>query len=122
MSHAQAEPDCSFVICVEKGSLEYKAFLLILTLRRNWGSWSKLPIYAYAPREGREPSDWLRSIYRLYDVTPIHQNLNTDFVDYPLANKPISMAHAERVLTSKILVFLDTDVLCWNPPMHFDLP
>src|SRR5262245_34444818 len=121
MEHTHAEPNCSFVICVEKGGLEYKALLLILTLRQNWGPWSKVPLYAYAPREGKEPSDWLKEIYRLCDVTPVYQKLNTDFVDYPLANKPIAMAHAERVLTSETLVFLDTDVLCWHPPTHFNL-
>jgi hypothetical protein len=118
MSHV---PDCSFVICVEKGSLEYKALLLILTLRRNWGPWAKLPIYAYSPRKDRQPSDWLKAIYQAYDVTPIYENLNVDFSDYALANKPYAMAHAERNLKSNTLVFLDTDILCWHPPSNFNL-
>lgn len=115
-------PDCSFVICVEKGSLEYKALLLILTLRRNWGPWANLPLYAYSSRKGREPSDWLKAIYELYNVTPVYEVLNTDFIGYPLANKPLAMAHAEAVLRSEFLVFLDTDILCWLPPTHLSLP
>lgn len=121
MESADKEPDCSFVICVEAGSLEYKALLLILTLRKNWGNWSRLPVYAYSPRKDRKPSDWLRAIYELYQIRPVYEDLNINFADYPLANKPIAMAHAERTLDSETLVFLDTDVLCWNPPTHFEL-
>jgi hypothetical protein len=115
-------PDCSFVICVEKGSLEYKALLLILTLRKNWGKWSSVPIYAYSPRAGKEPSDWLKAVYEQYNVRPIYEHLNIKYADYPLANKPIVMAHAERTLKSSILVFLDTDIVCWNEPTYFALP
>src|SRR5262245_11496741 len=115
-------PDCSFVICVEKGSLEYKALLLILTLRKNWGAWSSIPIYAYSPRPGKEPSDWLQAVYEQYEVRPVYEHLNIEYTDYPLANKPVVMAHAERTLTSKFLVFLDTDIVCWREPKCFALP
>src|SRR5215469_3947656 len=101
MIYMQQQPDCSFVICVEKGGLEYKALLLILTLRQNWGIWSSLPIYAYSPRAGKEPSDWMKAVYEQYNVRPIYETLNIDYADYPLANKPIAMAHAERALKSK---------------------
>jgi len=117
----EQRPDCSFVICVEKGSLEYKALLLILTLRKNWGIWSSLPIYAYSPRAGKEPSPWLQAFYEQYDVRPIYERLNIEYADYPLANKPVVMAHAERTLTSKLLVFLDTDIVCWREPKYFAL-
>jgi hypothetical protein len=115
-------PDCSFVICVEKGSLEYKALLLILTLRKNWGVWSTVPIYAYSPRAEKQPSDWLQDVYERYNVRPIYEHLNIEYADYPLANKPIVMAHAERTLRSKFLVFLDTDIVCWREPQCFALP
>ena len=111
--------DCSIVICVEKGSLEYKALLLILTLRKNWPLWSSVPIYAYSPRAGKGPSDWLKAVYEQYDVRPIYEHLNIEYADYPLANKPIVMAHAERTVRSKFLVFLDTDILCWREPKYF---
>ena len=114
--------DCSFIICVEKGSLEYKALLLIITLRKNWGAWSSVPIYAYSPRGGNKPSDWLEAIYELYNVQPIYEHLNIEYADYALANKPIVMAHAERTLRSKFLVFLDTDIMCWREPKYFVLP
>jgi hypothetical protein len=93
-----------------------------LTLRKNWGKWSSVPIYAYSPRAGKEPSDWLKAVYEQYNVRPIYEHLNIKYADYPLANKPIVMARAERTLKSRILVFLDTDIVCWNEPTYFALP
>lgn len=117
----QTVPDSAFVMCIEKGSLEYKGLLMIMTLRANWGDWSKVPIFAYSPRLGRQPSDWMQAVYKRYDITPVFDVLNENYADYPLANKPISMAHAERNLTAETIIFLDTDILCWTPPSHFTL-
>ena len=115
-------PDAAFVICVEKGPLEYKALCLIVSLRNNWGRWSGLPIYAYSPRAGRAASPWLIDIYRKFNVTPITEDLNIEYRDYPLANKPIAMAHAEGNTSHEYLIFLDSDILCWQPPELFQLP
>lgn len=112
----------AYVLCVEPGSLEYKAALAIISLRENWGDWASYPLYAYSPRPGRKPSGWLREIYRRYDVTPVEHDLNTEFADYPLANKPIAMRHAEAASDAEFLVFLDSDILCWRPPTAFELP
>jgi len=109
------------VICVEKGSLEYKALCLVLTLRQNWGAWSQTPIYSYSPREGRGISPWLASIFRDHDVTIVEEPINTRYYDYPLANKPLCMAHAERQDIHDLLVFLDSDILCWHEPTDFTL-
>jgi hypothetical protein len=49
----------------------------------------------------------------------LYERLNIEYADYPLANKPVVMAHAERTLTSKFLVFLDTDIVCWREPKCF---
>jgi hypothetical protein len=114
-------PSAAFVICVEAGSLEYKALCLMLTLRKNWGRWAKLPIYAYSPRSNSHPSAWIFDVYEQLEVTPVTREINTRFPDYPLANKPLSMAHAESTLNKELLVFLDSDILCWRPPELFQL-
>jgi len=101
--------------------LEYKALCMILTLRRFFGDWSRCPIYAYSPRRSNIVSSWMLDVYRHFDVIPVIENINTDFVDYPLANKPICMAHAECELGSEFLVFLDSDILCWRQPDLFDI-
>lgn len=120
MTHAE---DCpAIVVCVEPGLLEYKALCLILSLRENWGRWANVPIYAYSPRPGRCVSRWLLHAYDKYEVTPIVEALNTDYADYPLANKPICMADAEGRLGHSTLIFLDSDIICWHEPLLFDLP
>lgn len=110
------------VCCIERGGLEYKGLCMILSLRRNWGAWSELPIYAYSPRSENIISSWLREIYKEYNVTLIDEPINENYLDYPLANKPLSMAHAEKNLSEDLLIFLDSDILCWNEPDLFALP
>lgn len=112
----------AIVICVEKGMLEYKALCLVLTLRRNWKHWANTPIYSYSPRKDRGISPWLAEIFKANGVNIIEEPLNTKYEDYPLANKPICMANAEAQLEHELLIFLDSDILCWNPPTHFNLP
>ncbi len=117
----KSAPSAAFVICVEAGHLEYKALCLLLTLRENWGRWAQLPIYAYSPRPNFRPSAWVFDAYEQLDVIPITDGINTRFPNYPLANKPLSMAHAEATLDKEFLVFLDSDILCWRPPELFQL-
>lgn len=114
-------PSAAFVICVEAGSLEYKALCLLLTLRKSWGRWSGLPVYAYSPRSKHRPSAWVFDVYEQLEVTPITEEINTHFSNYPLANKPLSMAHAEATVDKDLLVFLDSDIFCWRPPELFQL-
>lgn len=121
LKEISGKPDAAFVICVEQGLLEYKALCLIVSLRKNFGAWADLPIYAYSPRKGREVSPWMLDIYSYYNVTSVIEPINTDYVDYPLANKPLCMAHAERTLTCKYIIFLDSDILCWREPTLFSL-
>lgn len=115
MSHA-------IVMCIEKGSLEYKGLCLLLTLRQNAGRFKDVPVYVYSPRKGREASPWLIEIFERLGATHISVPLNEKYADYPLANKPLSMAHAEQNLPHEQLIFLDSDILCWNEPELFTLP
>jgi hypothetical protein len=51
----------------------------------------------------------------------VEEPINTRYYDYPLANKPLCMAHAERQKLHDLLVFLDSDILCWREPTDFTL-
>lgn len=113
---AAPPPDAAFVICVEPGMLEYKALCLVLTFRKNAGRWKDLPIIAYSPREGRRVSTWLKEIFAQYDVTLVEEAINHDYIDYPLANKPLVMRDAEHRLPHELLIFLDSDILVWDEP------
>lgn len=118
---AARAPDAAFVICVEPGLLEYKALCLVLTFRKNAGRWKDLPIVAYSPREGRQISPWLKEIFGQLDVTLVEEAINRDYVDYPLANKPLVMRDAESRLSQQLLIFLDSDILVWGEPDDLEL-
>src|SRR5688572_26639221 len=114
----------TFAVCVEPGShrLEHKAAALFLTMRRNMGALSNAPIRAYAPRPGRVVAPWCRELMEHFEVRLIDEPLNAAHADYPLANKPIALAHAEAHATTEYVVFLDSDILAWQEPREFLLP
>jgi hypothetical protein len=113
-----AEPRVTFVACVEPGShrLEYKAAALFLTMRRNAGALRDAPVRAYAPRPGRPVARWLREMMGELQIEYVDEPLNSANADYALANKPLSLAHAERTASTEFVTFLDTDILVWREP------
>lgn len=111
----------TFAVCVEPGShrLEYKAAALFLTMRRNMGALSQAAIRAYAPRPGRAVARWLREMMETLSIDYVDEPLNAAYADYPLANKPLALAHAEETAATDFVVFLDTDILLWREPRSF---
>lgn len=113
----------TFVVCVEPGHrLEYKAATLFLTLRRNFGSMANAPVWAYSPRPGIAVAPWIRDVMDHFEVRHIAEPLNHRWPDYPLANKPLALAHAEEHCGTDFVVFLDSDILAWREPVDFLLP
>ena len=108
----------TFAVCVEPGShrLEHKAAALFLTMRRNMGALANAPIWAYAPRPGRVVAPWCRELMDHFEVRLVDEPLNAAHPDYPLANKPLALAHAEQQATTEYVVFLDSDILAWQEP------
>jgi hypothetical protein len=111
----------TFVVCVEPGPprLEYKAAALFLTMRRNLGALAPAAIRAYAPRPGRAVAPWLREMMAHFEIDYFDEPLNAAHADYPLANKPLALAHAEETASTEFVVFLDTDILVWREPGAF---
>jgi hypothetical protein len=111
----------TFVVCVEPGShrLEYKAATLFHTMRRNMGALSNAAIWAYAPRPGRAVAPWCRELMDHFEIRLIDEPLNAAHADYPLANKPLAVAHAEQNARTEFVTFLDTDILVWREPSEF---
>lgn len=114
----------TFVVCVEPGPhrLEQKAAALFMTMRRHMGALSSAPVWAYAPRPGHVIAPWCRDLMDHFEIRLIDDPLNTAHSDYPLANKPIALAHAEEHASTEYVVFLDSDILVWREPREFLLP
>jgi hypothetical protein len=110
-----------FVVCVEAGRLEDETVLLCESIRRFAGRFAQSPISAYRPREGEPLAEATRS--RLADLGAelIDEPLNRDLVDYPLANKPYCLVHAEKNAAEDVLVLSDSDCVVVGEPGALEL-
>jgi hypothetical protein len=54
-----------------------------------------------------------------FGVRLIAEPLNAENANYPLANKPLALAHAEEHAETDFVTFLDTDILTWREPAAF---
>jgi len=107
------------IICTESGILEAKSKLLVYSIREFGGRFKKVPIISYQPRNNFKVSNETISFFEKNNVKYIDLDLNKEYCDYPLANKPIVCAHREINTKADILVFLDSDVFILNEPIEF---
>ena len=104
------------IICTEAGPLEAMSMLLVASIRRLRGRFSQVAITSYAPRPGRGVSRETREFFELHSVSHIESSLNKDFVDYPLANKPLACSYHEQNSSADQLLFLDSDTVFLRSP------
>lgn len=114
-------PKVVFILCTESGELEQMSMLLIDSIRKFGGNLKDSLICSFQPRKGKEVSKKTISFFEERNVEFIDLNLNKDFIDYPLANKPIVCSYAEKTINTDILIFLDSDTLFINEPIEFIL-
>lgn len=107
------------VICTEKGNLEDMSKLLVFTIRELGGWMKNIPIYSYSPRGGRKISTSTKQFFERMHVEIVDENLNTEFINYPLANKPIVCSHRESKSISEQILFLDSDIFFLREPENF---
>ena len=112
----------AFVMCTEAGGLERESLLMVESVRRFAGAMKNTPIYSYQVREGKDVSE--PTLAKLESLGVKHQKivLNTQYPDYPLANKPLLGAYVEANLDAEIIVFLDSDLVFFGEPREFYLP
>lgn len=113
-------PEFEIVICTERGYLEALSKLLIFSIRTLDGPLKNVPIVSYSPRKGRSPKRSTVRFFEQHQVEYEDRILNTEFVDYPLSNKPIVCAHREQKTNAKFLVFLDSDTVFLQRPLLFE--
>lgn len=111
--------NADILICCEKGYLENTAKLLIYSIRNFGGIIKDAPIYSYRPREGAHLDQSTLDYFAENNVTYVPDVLNSEFPDYPLANKPLVCAHREVNTTADTLIFLDSDTMFFHSPKIF---
>ena len=115
--------NCSIeiIICTEKGPLENMSKLLVSSIRLLDGVFKDIPIYSYTPRPDFAVSRETRDFFENMGVELVDEVLNTKYVDYPLANKPLACAHRASHSEADYLLFLDSDTFfCGLPQLLVD--
>jgi hypothetical protein len=115
-------PSVAFVCCVEDGALEDQILLLARSIRRFGGTLADAPVYAVAPRAGREPAPSTITALQDLGVTTVVEHLNLEHPDYGMANKWAAGRWAEEHADTDVLVFVDSDTFFCADPTAFRLP
>lgn len=106
-----------FAIVVESGDLEQKAVLLVESIREYAGPLKHSPIWAIQPRLGSRISQETINTFADRNVFYIFADLNREWLNYPIANKIYAASLVETLASNlQTLCFLDTDLLCLQPP------
>lgn len=106
----------AFVICTEAGRLERQSLVLAQSIRTFAGKLRNAPIYSFQPRAGYAISPFTAGEFARLGVIHRDDVLNERYSDYPLANKPLVAAFAERMLSEEFLVFVDSDMVFFQEP------
>ena len=102
------------VFCVEKGLLEEQAKLFVSSVKRLISN--DLNIIAFSPRKDFYPSKDTEIFFSQNNVLHIKENINTKYLDYPIANKLLACDYVEKNFSDyNSIIFVDTDTLFLNP-------
>ena len=112
----------AFVVCTEPGQLEFKAMLLIKSIRHFGGRLRNAPIYSFQPRGGGALTAATLGAFSRFGVTHNTDALNTAFPEYPFANKIAAAAYAEQHVETRFLAFVDSDKVFFKEPAALILP
>jgi hypothetical protein len=104
------------IICTEGGRLEPMSKLLIYTIRNFCGAYKDTPIFSYQPRKEYPVSEETKRFFERNSVNFVDIPLNTEYPDYPLANKPNVCAYHEKNTTADHLLFIDSDTFFIKEP------
>ena len=99
----------TFGMCVEPGPLELQALMFVRSLRRFGGALADSPVIMVSPR-GKPFTASIKPLFEELGCSMAVEDLNTDYPDYPLANKPFAAAWIADRVESR-LWFLDCDTL-----------
>jgi lipopolysaccharide biosynthesis glycosyltransferase len=105
----------ALLFCVEKGNLEIQAQLLVNSISKFTGQ-SKLKLFAISPRVDSIPSFDTNHFFNKNKIFHIKENLNTEFLEYPIANKVLACEYVEKNFPEfDSILFVDTDTVFLNP-------
>lgn len=102
------------IFCVEKGLLESQSLLLINSFKK-FSTNRNLNLFAFSPRKEFQPSEQSLNFFKKNKVTHIKVDLNTKFLQYPIANKILTCSYFEKNIPEyQSIMFVDTDTVLLN--------
>lgn len=115
--------DCiTFVCCIEAGALEENVWRLAESIRRWGGRLADSHIIAVSARRGlalrRQTVERLSDL----DVELVRDSFASPIPWFPIYNKAVAVKLAERLASTRLVCFLDSDVLVLAEPTELVLP
>ena len=113
--------DVTFVVCVESGAYESMAVTMVASLRAFGGRLASAPVLAITPRLGPGLARSTRRSFAELGVSHVRTwHLRRAWFNfYP---KVWVLADAERLATTKSVVYVDSDILFLGEPTELMLP
>lgn len=102
------------IFCVESGIYEIYALVLARSIRRFGGSISGAECIAVSPRKNHPPGQKASKALSRLGVEVLNENVNWKYENYPLANKPLSLAAFQAL--DRPTLWLDSDTIVIRDP------
>lgn len=105
----------NIIFCSEKGIIEQQSHLLVKSAQK-WLDPNLINLHAYSPRKNNTPSSETDEFFNNNGTKHQKTSLNTDFIDYPIANKLLACADFEKNNPDEHnIIFVDTDTIFLKP-------
>ncbi len=114
-------PSLSFVCCVESGHLEAQTVRVIESVRRHGGRFAKAPIFAVTPRPGMPLMRSTLEHFERHDVRYVRESKFEPLDWFKFRNKPRAVVIADRLATTDVLCWIDSDLLFLGEPSELDM-
>ncbi|WP_165246552.1 hypothetical protein [Paludisphaera soli] len=120
-----AEPTsdrATIVFCIEAGRLESESLLMLESLRRWGGPIGQSRVLAVLPRRDRRLSPATLAGLESYGVELHDASRENEMTWYNWYNKVVAVRLADRLATTPVVIWLDSDVLVLRPLSELGLP
>ena len=111
----------SFVCCVEAGLLEEMTIRLVESLRRWGGAFADAQVFAVVARHG--PALHRRTLdeFKRLNVLCLNEPSGSHYEWFPYYNKPVALAAVEKISSTDLIAWLDSDMLVVREPSALNL-
>jgi hypothetical protein len=109
----------TFVCCIEYGRLEKQTVLMATTFRKNAGRFANCRLMAVVGRKGAAISKTTLDLLMQLDVELIYAERDNPVSWFHYANKIVAVGVAQRLATTPLVAWLDSDLLFLGEPSSY---